>query len=58
MLQSMGLQMVGHNLVTELTQLKECGFLPQSIRLILARELLQVTVFYVRLKTTKVLCNS
>ena len=42
-----GLQMVGHNLVTELTQLKECGFLPQSIRLILARELLQVTVFYV-----------
>ena len=54
----MGLQMVGHNLVTELTQLKECGFLPQSIRLILARELLQVTVFYVRLKTTKVLCNS
>ena len=41
MLQSMGLQIVGHSLVTELTELKECGFLPQSIRLILALELLQ-----------------
>ena len=46
-LQSMGSQIVGHNLATELTELKECGLHTQSIRLFFALELLQVIVFYV-----------